>query len=126
MKRHLAPTLLTLLLLTACADGNPPADAVGPTATTSPSATAAAATPTASAAGDESTAAFLGELRRQARSLTPEVADDEALLTLGEMGCKSAGDEEMRRKYTLNATLTMGYTDDEARAAFRAAERHLC
>lgn len=120
MKRQLAATLLTLLALTACADSNPPADAAGPAATTS----AAAPTPTATA--DDGTEAFLGELRRNARSLTPDVADDEALLTLGEMGCKSAGDEKLRRTYILNATLTMGYTDDEARAAFRAGERHLC
>lgn len=114
MKRQLAPLLLAALALTACADTSAPAAAP---ATPSSSATATA---------DDGTAAFLSELRRQERSLTPEVADDEALLTLGGMGCKSAGDEELRQTYMRNATLTMGYTDGEARAAFQAAERHLC
>lgn len=112
MKRQLAPLLLAALALTACADTSAPA--------------AAPATPSSSAVADDGTAAFLSELRRQERSLTPEVADDEALLTLGGMGCKSAGDEELRQTYMRNATLTMGYTDGEARAAFQAAERHLC
>lgn len=117
MKRHLATLILAALTLTGCADTAAPASAPA----TSPAVTASPA-PTV----DDGSAKFLAELRRQARSLTPDVADDEALLTLGEMGCKSAGDEELRQRYMLNATLTMGYTDGEARAAFQAGERHLC
>ena len=116
MKRQLATLLLAALALTACADTSAPAAAPAP-ATPSASATATS---------DDGEASYLSELRRQQRSLTSEVADDEALLTLGGMGCKSVDDDELRQTYLRNATLTMGYTDGEARAAFQAAERHLC
>lgn len=115
MHRRLILTLLAALMLSSCAANVEAAPAPVESATPSPSAT--------SSTGED---AFLDEVRMKARTLTPELADDDKLLGLGTMACINPDDEEKQRLYRLEAELNGGFTESEIGVAFSAGKRHLC
>lgn len=121
MKVRIILTVAAALALTGCSAAAAPAPPT-PAPTVTVTATAEAAEPIAEADAVEQR--YLASVRRQARSLTPDVASDEDLVGLGETSC--GGDDEAQRTYRLILTMQLHYTDTEANAIISEADEYLC
>lgn len=110
MHRRLVLAVLAALALSSCSAEAPAASTPVQTAT---------ATPTPSSTVED---AFVDEVRMKARTLTPELVDDEALVTLGAAACEPDDGQWQQ----LDARVNQGFSYEEVETVIAVGKRHLC